>query len=287
MMDRVGGTSNPLFDANDDQQEYDERDYFSKGQFFIAQQALRQETQALGDALGDRIDRLAIDLRNSEARQSDQIQEIRDLLTKRASSSTTSSRRRHSSRYSSSTPSDASPPRARSPPRRDQDRQDRRNPLHGKNLQGRIQERECSTAKIMKSVDKTRHIIPEVTPKMKRFVKHNVGVSAKQMKLKKLSVKPLVPSMNATGFEMNESKSVVEQYKMKPHTTKSNKNDETGQDNLVNNVNSIMRTKMMWHQDMNAVTTVTKMMNNALASSSSQCQSSPEAPIPKNISLGH
>jgi len=115
-MDRVGGTSNPLFDANDDQQEYDERDYLSKGQFFIAQQALRQETQALGDALGDRIDRLAIDLRNSEARQSDQMQEIRDLLTKRASSSTTSSRRRQSSRHSSSTPSDASPPRARSPP---------------------------------------------------------------------------------------------------------------------------------------------------------------------------
>ena len=142
-------------------------------------------------------------------------------------------------------------------------------------------------AKIKKSMDKTHHIIPEVTPKMKRFVKHNVGVSAKQMKLKKLFVKQLMPWPNATGFATNESKLVAKKYKMKPHIMKSYKKDKTGQNILVNNVKSIMRTKMMRLQDMIVITTVTKMMSNALASSNSPCQSSPKAPTPKNISLGH
>jgi hypothetical protein len=111
-----------------------------------------------------------------------------------------------------------------------------------------------------------------------------------------------MPWPNASGFAMNESKLVAKKYKMKPHIMKSYKKEETGQDNLVNNVKSVMMTKMMRLQDINVVTTVTKMMrlqdmivittvtkmmSNALASSSSQCQSSPEAPIPKNISLGH
>ena len=68
---------------------------------------------------------------------------------------------------------------------------------------------------------------------------------------------------------------------MKPHIMKSYKKEETGQDHLVNNVKYTMRTERI------IVPTVTKMMSSALASSSSPCPSSPEAPIPKNISLGH
>ena len=85
--------------------------------------------------------------------------------------------------------------------------------LHDVTKTGKIDETHCMArifkaeyknmnvvaAKIKKSVDKIHLIIPEVTPKMKRFVKHNVEGSAKQMKLKKLFVKQLMPWPNATG----------------------------------------------------------------------------------------
>jgi hypothetical protein len=53
MMDRPSSLVNPLFEEQDD-----ERDFVTKNHFFIAQQALHQESEALGD----RIEQLATDL---------------------------------------------------------------------------------------------------------------------------------------------------------------------------------------------------------------------------------
>ena len=62
MMDRPSSSTNPLFE-----EQYGERDYVTKNHFFIAQRALHQESEALGD----QIEQIATDLRQSEARQRD------------------------------------------------------------------------------------------------------------------------------------------------------------------------------------------------------------------------
>ena len=62
MMDRPTSSANPLFEAQDD-----ERDFVTKKHFFTAQRALHQESEALGD----RIEQIATDLRQSKARQRD------------------------------------------------------------------------------------------------------------------------------------------------------------------------------------------------------------------------
>ena len=62
MMDRPTSSANPLFEDQDD-----EHDYVAKNHFFIAQQALHQESEDLGE----HIEQLATDLRQSEARNWD------------------------------------------------------------------------------------------------------------------------------------------------------------------------------------------------------------------------
>ncbi len=62
MMDRPTSSVNPLFEDQDD-----ECDFVTKDHFFIAQHALHQESEALGD----RIEQLTTDLRQLEAGQRD------------------------------------------------------------------------------------------------------------------------------------------------------------------------------------------------------------------------
>ena len=89
MMDRPSSSANPLFEEQDGQ-----RDYVTKNHFFIAQRALHKESEALGD----RIEQLATNLQQSEARQRDyldaklskQMDEFHNMLVSRASSSTSS-----------------------------------------------------------------------------------------------------------------------------------------------------------------------------------------------------
>ena len=56
-MDRPSSSANPLFEEEDGR-----RDYVTKSHFFIAQRALHQESEALGE----RLEQLAIDLRQSK-----------------------------------------------------------------------------------------------------------------------------------------------------------------------------------------------------------------------------
>ena len=59
MMDRPSSSANPLFE-----EQGDDRDYVTKSHLFIAQRALHQESEALGE----RLEQLATNLRQSEAR---------------------------------------------------------------------------------------------------------------------------------------------------------------------------------------------------------------------------
>ena len=113
IMDRPSTSINPLFD----EQEDDPNNYVTKAHLFGVQRALHQESEALGD----RIEQLATDLRHSETRTRDyfdaklssQMEELRDIMVTRTTSMTSSSRRRHSSRHSSDSSSRSSPSRAR------------------------------------------------------------------------------------------------------------------------------------------------------------------------------
>src|SRR3954470_8263494 len=136
MMDRPSTSTNPLFSEQDD----DMSSFVTKNQLFGAQRALHQEQLALGD----RIDNLAIDLRQSENRTRDyfdnkldehkvendaRMDEIRALLLR--STSSTSSRRIRSSRHSDDTISGSSTPTSNTLHRvARQDRKANRNPLH-------------------------------------------------------------------------------------------------------------------------------------------------------------
>src|SRR3954470_7464705 len=136
MMDRPSTSTNPLFSEQDD----DMSSFVTKNQLFGAQRALHQEQLALGD----RIDNLAINLRQSENRTRDyfdnkldehkvendaRMDEIRALLLR--STSSTSSRRSRSSRHSDDTISGSSTPTSNTLRRvARQDRQANRNPLH-------------------------------------------------------------------------------------------------------------------------------------------------------------
>ena len=114
MMDRPNSSANPLFE-----EQGDDFGFVSKNHFFIAQRALHQESEALGE----RMEQLASDLRQSETRNRDyidekfttQMEELSNMIMRRPSSSSSSTRRRHSSRRSSRQSSDyssydASPP---------------------------------------------------------------------------------------------------------------------------------------------------------------------------------
>jgi hypothetical protein len=89
MMDRSSSSANPLFEEQDG-----ERDYVTKNHFFVAQHALHQESEALGE----RLEQLATDLRQSEARNRDyldaklttQMEEFRNMIVSRVSSTTSS-----------------------------------------------------------------------------------------------------------------------------------------------------------------------------------------------------
>jgi hypothetical protein len=116
-MDRQG-ISSPVFDNNDGA-----NNYITKASIFD----LQRQTQGAQSRLRECIDNLAIDIRHSEARKRDYIdnklsaqkeeqdarmEEIRTLLIKSTSSSS-SSRRRRASQSSSKRPCDASASRQR------------------------------------------------------------------------------------------------------------------------------------------------------------------------------
>ena len=107
MMDRPSTSTNPLFMEQDD----DMNSFVTKSHLFGAQRALHQEQQAMSE----RIDNLAADLRLSEQRTRDyfdhklddhkqendaRMDEIRALLLNHSSSTSSSSRRSRSSRHS-------------------------------------------------------------------------------------------------------------------------------------------------------------------------------------------
>jgi hypothetical protein len=132
--------------VNEDEKD-EPNDYVTKVQLSGIQRALHQENEALAD----RIEQLATDLRQSEARTRDyldaklstQMEEFRAMMVNRASSTSYSSRRRHSSRHPLDTPSDASLPCPHSHLRDDhQDNQASQNPIHGNGLQDCLRERE-------------------------------------------------------------------------------------------------------------------------------------------------
>ena len=117
MMDRPSTSTNPLFIKQDD----DMSSYVTKSHLFDAQQALHQEQQAMNE----RIDNLATDLRLSEQRTKDyfdnkldahkqennaRMDEIRALLVNGPPSTSSYSRRSHSSRHADDTLSGSSTP---------------------------------------------------------------------------------------------------------------------------------------------------------------------------------
>src|SRR3989337_3151958 len=104
MMDRPSSSTDSLFMEQDD----DPNTYVTKSHLFGAQRALHQEQQAMSD----RIDNFATDLRLSEQRTRDYLDHKLDqhkqendarmdgicaLLVNRSSTTSSSSRRRHSS----------------------------------------------------------------------------------------------------------------------------------------------------------------------------------------------
>ena len=117
MMDRPSSSTNPLFIEQDD----DMSSYITKSHLFGAQRALHQEQQAMSE----RIDNLAADLRLSEQRTRDyfhhkiddhkqendaRMDEIHVLFLNRSSSTSSSSKRSRSSRQSNFTLSGSSTP---------------------------------------------------------------------------------------------------------------------------------------------------------------------------------
>ena len=146
-MDRPSTSTNPLFMEQDD----DMNSFVTKSHLFGAQRALHQEQQAMSE----RIDNLATDLRLSEQRTRDyfdnkldthkqendaRMDEIRALLVNRPPSTSSYSRRSHSSRHSSdnsSTPTSNTLRQAAL-----QDRQANHNPLHDNPTQEQLEEQE-------------------------------------------------------------------------------------------------------------------------------------------------
>ena len=137
-MDRPSTSTNPLFMEQDD----DMNSFVTKSHLFGAQRALHQEQQAMSE----RIDNLAADLRLSEQRTRDyfdhklddhkqendrRMDEIRALLLNRSSSTLSSSRRSRSSRHSDYTIFGSTTPRSNTLHRAArQDHHANRNPLH-------------------------------------------------------------------------------------------------------------------------------------------------------------
>ena len=147
-MDRPSSSTNPLFIEQDD----DMSSYVTKNHLFGAQRALHQEQQAMSD----RIDTLATELRLSEQQTRDysdnkldahkqendaRMDEIRALLVNRSSTTLSYSRRSRSSRHSDDTLSGSSTPRSNTLRRAThQDHQATRNPLHGNHPQEHFDE---------------------------------------------------------------------------------------------------------------------------------------------------
>ena len=143
MMDRPSTSTNPLFIEQDD----DMSSYVTKSHLFGAQRALHQEQQAMND----RIDNLATDLRLSEQRTRDyfdnkldehkhendaRMDEIRALLVNCSSTTSSYSRRSRSSRHSDFTLFGSSTPTSNTLRRAARnDRQASLNPLRDTNSQ--------------------------------------------------------------------------------------------------------------------------------------------------------
>ena len=143
--------------------------------------------------------------------------------------------------------------------------------------------------------------------KHKNNVKHKPStVKLKHLKHNKLYARPLEPLKSTTAKCENKRKLFIARYKRKPPDAKNNKKGATKrtflallQDKsdtkwnkcfktLLHAKSNIMRNEhLRTFQGKSDITTAIKMKNSATASSSSPCQSSPEAMIPKNISLGN
>lgn len=153
MMDRLSTSSNPLFD---EQQE--PTNFVTKVHLFGVQHALHEESEALSD----RIELLATDLRHSaertrdyfdttltnhmedlNAKMSTQMEELCALMVNQTSSTSSSPRWRHSSRHSYDSPSRSSTPTSHSHRRAAcQERQANQNPFHGNGSKEQLQEQE-------------------------------------------------------------------------------------------------------------------------------------------------
>ena len=174
----------------------------------------------------------------------------------------------------------------------------------------------CDTKSLMEQWSKSKylhkyHFKPLKTvmhfDKHKSNVKHKPStVKLKQLKHNKLYARPLEPLKSATAKCENKRKLFIGRSKKKPRIAKNNKKGATKctflallQDKsdtkwnkcfktLLHAKSDIMRNEhLRTFQGKRNITTAIKMKNSATASSSSPCQSSPKAMIPKNISLGH
>jgi hypothetical protein len=119
------------------------------------------------------------------------------------------------------------------------------------------------------------------------YGKNNNDVRNKHLRHNSLSSKPHVSSKRTTSECMNKRKPSGKSNKML--ALRSNKNGGTGHESLglhAKHIKQRERLRTLLHAKSD-IAIVTMMKNNATASSSSPYPSSPEAPIPKNISHGH
>ena len=308
MMDRAGSSANLLFEV-----QGDDPGYITKGHFFIAQRALHQESEALGE----RLDQLVADLRQSEARNRDyidakfttQMEELRNMIVRCPSSSSSSSRRRHSTA--------AQAGNLRTTPFTMQ-------VLHELEYLGVLILKIAKLKKILSMAmaykTESEHVKGRDNKRKKKWSKSKYlrKCNIKNLKMMTPSVKhkhskhnahsasPLEPLKSATAKCENKRKLFVGRSKKKPRIAKNNKKGATKRLFLapLHDTNDTKWTKCFktlshaksdilrneysrtFHHGKSDINNATMMKNFATASSSSPCPSSSEAMIPKDTSHG-
>ena len=238
------------------------------------------------EALSDRIDQFATDLRQSEARSRDyldaklsnQMDEIRAMLVTRNSSMSSSSRRRHSSYTSSNTSSNASPPRPRSHLRDDrQDHQASPTPLHGNGLQDRLRARERQRQR--------QHEQEDDALRQEQLRREEQALEAQR------ALREATHAVNERNRRVRQQEQALRQERQDEAARNEERHEvrqrariprAQHQDNLRSK-----HMKTLLHAKSDIIIATITMKSTAMASSSSTCLSSPEAPIPKTISHGH
>ena len=167
----------------------------------------------------------------------------------------------------------------------------------------------CNTKSLKEQWSKSKYLHKYHVKSLKtvmHFDKHKSAVKHKHSELNTHSTRPLEPSKAATAKCENKRKLFVARYKKKPQDAKSNKKGAIKrtflallQDKRDTKWNKFFKTLLHAKSDITKnehlrtfqgksdMTTTIKMKHSATARSSSPCQSSSEAMIPKNISLGH